>query len=288
MHEIERTDAFTLVGVDAREGKLTLFDAPGPRDVGALVRVVLPCRRPRPAPRTGCRRIWRPPGRRRRGARRPRRAGARARRAPGCELDYDLDHVELRVSDIDAAAMALAELGFEREGDRLVVGDASSACSTGARPRASGRCSTTWRCWSTRPRRSRPRPASAAPTSRRSRTPRTRSRCSSGARTASRSSTSSTSRASAGLEWRISSSPAPAWPACAPRPRRVRAAPTSCCSRRPAAPGGSMLLSSGSSGATRSGATSAPSAPAATRRCSGWCGTGSTRGSNGSSRSAHR
>src|SRR5688572_32220155 len=41
MHEIERTDAFTLVGADARRGKLTLFEAEGPRDPGALVRVVL-------------------------------------------------------------------------------------------------------------------------------------------------------------------------------------------------------------------------------------------------------
>ena len=30
MHEIERTDRFTLVGGDARLGKLTLFDAAGP------------------------------------------------------------------------------------------------------------------------------------------------------------------------------------------------------------------------------------------------------------------
>ena len=36
MHVIERTDAFTLVGADARRGKLTLFDAEGPRDPGAL------------------------------------------------------------------------------------------------------------------------------------------------------------------------------------------------------------------------------------------------------------
>jgi catechol 2,3-dioxygenase-like lactoylglutathione lyase family enzyme len=42
---------------------------------------------------------------------------------PGCELDYDLDHVELRVSDADAAAAALEELGLDREGDRLVVDD---------------------------------------------------------------------------------------------------------------------------------------------------------------------
>jgi hypothetical protein len=40
---------------------------------------------------------------------------------PGCELDYDLDHVELRVSDVEGAAAALAELGFEPAGDRLVV-----------------------------------------------------------------------------------------------------------------------------------------------------------------------
>ena len=41
MHEIERTDAFTLVGGDAREGKVTLFEAEGPRDRGVLERIVL-------------------------------------------------------------------------------------------------------------------------------------------------------------------------------------------------------------------------------------------------------
>src|SRR3954452_25316394 len=41
MHEIERTDTFTLVGSDDRRGKLTLFDADGPRAPGALERVVL-------------------------------------------------------------------------------------------------------------------------------------------------------------------------------------------------------------------------------------------------------
>ena len=41
MHVIERTDDFTLVGADARRGKLTLFAAEGPREPGALVRVVL-------------------------------------------------------------------------------------------------------------------------------------------------------------------------------------------------------------------------------------------------------
>lgn len=39
MHVIERTDAFTLLGADARRGKLTLFAAEGPRERGALKHV---------------------------------------------------------------------------------------------------------------------------------------------------------------------------------------------------------------------------------------------------------
>jgi catechol 2,3-dioxygenase-like lactoylglutathione lyase family enzyme len=41
MHVIERTDKFTLVGRDALKGKLTLFDADGPRERGALKHVAL-------------------------------------------------------------------------------------------------------------------------------------------------------------------------------------------------------------------------------------------------------
>ncbi|HEY3050264.1 MAG TPA: VOC family protein [Gaiellaceae bacterium] len=41
MHVIEKTDKFTLVGTDARRGKLTLFDAEGPRERGALEHVAL-------------------------------------------------------------------------------------------------------------------------------------------------------------------------------------------------------------------------------------------------------
>jgi len=41
MHVIERTDTFTLVGADARRGKLTLFDAEGPRKAGPLLHVGL-------------------------------------------------------------------------------------------------------------------------------------------------------------------------------------------------------------------------------------------------------
>ncbi len=39
MHVIDRTERFTLVGADARRGKLTLFAADGPRQQGALKHV---------------------------------------------------------------------------------------------------------------------------------------------------------------------------------------------------------------------------------------------------------
>ena len=41
MHVIDRTDRFTLVGTDARRGKLTLFDAEGPREQRPLKHVGL-------------------------------------------------------------------------------------------------------------------------------------------------------------------------------------------------------------------------------------------------------
>jgi catechol 2,3-dioxygenase-like lactoylglutathione lyase family enzyme len=41
MHVVDRTDAFTLVGSDARRGKLTLFAEEGPRERGHLKHVAL-------------------------------------------------------------------------------------------------------------------------------------------------------------------------------------------------------------------------------------------------------
>jgi catechol 2,3-dioxygenase-like lactoylglutathione lyase family enzyme len=41
LHVIDRQDNFTLVGADARRGKLTLFDADGPREQGAFKHVAL-------------------------------------------------------------------------------------------------------------------------------------------------------------------------------------------------------------------------------------------------------
>src|SRR6267143_1206413 len=41
MHVIDRTDTFTLLGSNARRGKVTFFDAEGPRERGALAHVAL-------------------------------------------------------------------------------------------------------------------------------------------------------------------------------------------------------------------------------------------------------
>jgi len=120
MHEIERTDTFTLVGGDAREGKLTLFDAEGPRARGVLERIVL-----RVPNLDEC--LERALG-----------AGPAVRSNGGVAVDgpanvplglvaaaspVDLDHVVLTVADPESTATALAGLGFSRAGDRLEVGD---------------------------------------------------------------------------------------------------------------------------------------------------------------------
>ena len=121
MHVIERSDAFTLVGVDAREGKLTLFDAEGPREEDALERVFLRVADLEAAAAALPPEVeW------------TRRDGRVEFEAPeglglglveGDGLDYDLDHAVLRVPATEAAVAALDELGFERRDGVLAVGD---------------------------------------------------------------------------------------------------------------------------------------------------------------------
>jgi catechol 2,3-dioxygenase-like lactoylglutathione lyase family enzyme len=134
MHVIERTDDFTLVGADARRGKLTLFRAEGPRDRGPLERVVLRVRDLAAAVAVlpddvdveesdGMARFDAPEG---------LRVGlVEAGDAPG--PDYDLDHVVLRVPDTGATAGALSELGFAPNGNgRLSIADKDLVLETGA------------------------------------------------------------------------------------------------------------------------------------------------------------
>jgi catechol 2,3-dioxygenase-like lactoylglutathione lyase family enzyme len=107
---IEETDRFTLLGgADARRGKLTIFDAEGPRERGALERIGL-------------------------------RVSSLDGREPivglgeGLEIELvetdtdaelDLDHVTLRASDVESVAEGWEALGLARVGDaRLEVGGA--------------------------------------------------------------------------------------------------------------------------------------------------------------------
>src|SRR5215212_3992359 len=112
MHVIEQTEKFTLVGADARKGKLTLFDAEGPRDPGPLERVVLRVSDLDAPVGLGIGLVA-------------------ANGAPGPE--YDLDHVVLRVPDPDTTAGELEQLGFENRDGRLAIADKDLRLSRGDR-----------------------------------------------------------------------------------------------------------------------------------------------------------
>ncbi|MBX5473874.1 MAG: VOC family protein [Thermoleophilia bacterium] len=112
MHVIDRTDSFTLVGADARRGKLTLFVAEGPRERGALEHVALrvsdldaalaelPAGIEVDRPRDGEAFFDLGEG---------VRLGLVQR---DTEVEYDLDHVALRSADPEATASAYRSLGF--------------------------------------------------------------------------------------------------------------------------------------------------------------------------------
>src|SRR5918999_4147114 len=121
MHVIEETDTFTLVGVDAKLGKLTLFDAEGRRQRGPLERIGLRVGNLSAAV-SGL----------------PQSAGVRREQgravleAPnGVPIvlverggtDFDLDHVVLRLPDRDGALSGLEEMGFDRVNGALRVAD---------------------------------------------------------------------------------------------------------------------------------------------------------------------
>jgi len=110
MHVVDRTDAFTLVGSDARRGKLTLFAAEGPREPGALKHVALRVSNVERATQE--------------------LDGVEAEREDGAvyfdvheglrlglveaptDVDYDLDHVALWSASPKETAEAYEQLGF--------------------------------------------------------------------------------------------------------------------------------------------------------------------------------
>src|SRR5436189_972875 len=112
MHVIDRTDAFTLLGADARRGKLTLFAAEGPRERGALEHVALRVSDLDEALAALPEEI---------ALDRPRDDEAYFDVSGGVRLglvaattdvDYDLDHVALRSADPEATATEYDSLGF--------------------------------------------------------------------------------------------------------------------------------------------------------------------------------
>jgi catechol 2,3-dioxygenase-like lactoylglutathione lyase family enzyme len=120
MHVIEETDTFTLVGIDAKLGKLTLFDADGPRQRGALERIVLRVSDLDSAVESLPLEVARQSN------------GVAAFEAPaGVPLglvqnegrDFDLDHVVLSFEDPDAAVASFEGLGFDRREDGSVAVD---------------------------------------------------------------------------------------------------------------------------------------------------------------------
>jgi hypothetical protein len=95
MHVIDRQDNFTLIGSDARRGKLTLFDAEGPRDRGVFKHVAL-----RVNQLDGPDQYELPDG-----------ILVRLVEAP-TDVDYDLDHVALYTADPAVTAEAYLDYGF--------------------------------------------------------------------------------------------------------------------------------------------------------------------------------
>ena len=121
MHVIERTDKFTLVGADARRGKLTLFAADGPREPGALVAIVLRVNDLQAALAALPADLdvhMRPEGVAEFAGPEGLTFGLAERET---DLDYDLDHVVIRAADVEESAAALEALGFERDGTKLSV-----------------------------------------------------------------------------------------------------------------------------------------------------------------------
>jgi catechol 2,3-dioxygenase-like lactoylglutathione lyase family enzyme len=101
MHVIDRQDAFTLVGSDARRGKLTLFTAEGPREQGAFRHVALRVSDLERATADLA------------SAELELGEGVRVQlvEAP-TDVEYDLDHVALVSADPEQTAKEYTELGF--------------------------------------------------------------------------------------------------------------------------------------------------------------------------------
>jgi catechol 2,3-dioxygenase-like lactoylglutathione lyase family enzyme len=122
MHVIDRTDSFTIVGADARRGKLTLFAVDDARDPEPLARVFLrvsdleralaelPAQAQAKRVADGTAHLEA-----------PERLSLGLVEADGVE--YDLHHVVLNASDPNRSFAELSELGFAARDGKLWVSD---------------------------------------------------------------------------------------------------------------------------------------------------------------------
>jgi catechol 2,3-dioxygenase-like lactoylglutathione lyase family enzyme len=123
MHVIEKTDKFTLVGTNARRGKLTLFDAEGPRERGALKHIALRVNDLEEA-LGGLDGV--DVARENGGAYFDVHEGLRLGLVEAeTDVDYDLDHVALFSADPEETARRYPDFGFSPEDEtRVEVGGA--------------------------------------------------------------------------------------------------------------------------------------------------------------------
>jgi catechol 2,3-dioxygenase-like lactoylglutathione lyase family enzyme len=122
MHVIDRTESFTLVGSNARRGKITLFAAEGDRAPGPLAHIALRVRDlddALAALPSGTEIELREDGT----ALFDAFEGLRLAFVEGRGVDYDIHHVSLRVPDPDESFKELLGYGFRGEDGHLVVGD---------------------------------------------------------------------------------------------------------------------------------------------------------------------
>lgn len=124
MHELDRAPGRVVLGADERAARLTLVASQGPREAGSLRRLVLRVADVRRAVAAL------PAGTAVAGDQLelatfegPEGIRLGFTMVAGGGIDYDLDHMRLRVSDPEQTRVALAEAGFVPRADALHVAD---------------------------------------------------------------------------------------------------------------------------------------------------------------------
>ena len=132
VHVVDRTDTFTIVGAEGRRGKLTLFAADGPREPGPLAGIGFRVDSVESAVSRLPRGVEpQPTGEAEVSFAAPEGLRLTLVEGPG-DVEYDLDHVALVVTDVPSVHERLATLGFDASEDGLKAGAAGVRLVHGA------------------------------------------------------------------------------------------------------------------------------------------------------------